>query len=118
MIDVGIKLVHLVARCASEYYYKSITIDDIQGSSRIQGVKVARQLAAYILMHKFNMGCVKIGRMLNKDHTTILHSWHVVQNALDIVDQEYCELYDMVCSRMDTLTITRRRITSSEYRDT
>ena len=55
-------------------YYK-ITPDDLYGSSRIQAIALARQIAMYICREQTSLSLPKIGQLFGgRDHTTVMYA--------------------------------------------
>jgi hypothetical protein len=50
--------------------------------TRKQHIRYPRQLLSYFLTKKTTMGCVKVARLLNQDHSTILHSVSLIKKLL------------------------------------
>lgn len=51
-----------------------ISRDDLTGKKRLQNHYTARQEAAYLLLQHTSLSLMDIGRLLKKDHTTIIHA--------------------------------------------
>jgi|SRR6185503_2770544 len=60
--------------------YYQIKERSIYGKSRQIGFCIPRQVAIYIIKKKTNLTSVAIGRLFNRDHSTILHSINVINN--------------------------------------
>ena len=73
-----------------------IDIKDLKGKSRKREIVEARQLAFYILKKNTRLPFAVIGGMLNRDHTTVIHSIKVV-TALKETDKEYISKYSFSC---------------------
>lgn len=56
--------------CATEY---GVTVDDIVGYRKEKNILKARWKAMYLL-HKRGMSFSRIGRLLKKDHTTVMNA--------------------------------------------
>lgn len=69
----------LIIRTVCEYYEKEtglrITTKDIKSKIRKQNVVDARSISAYLLESAYGLGCTKIGRIINRDHASVLHYW-------------------------------------------
>ena len=66
----------IVMQAASSYY--AAAIDDIMGRTRRRETLKVRQVIMY-LCRCFGMSLSNIGRRMNKDHTTAMHSVKVVR---------------------------------------
>ncbi len=60
--------VHLVAESFS------VTVEDILSRSRHQSIARARQATCYILRQRFDLSLHEIGALLDRDHSTVVHS--------------------------------------------
>lgn len=62
--------------------YFGVPVEQIKGKARNKNIVVPRQLAMYLLREDAHLSTPDIGRLLNRDHTTILHGANLV--ATDI----------------------------------
>ena len=51
----------------------NVSIDDVCGRSRKQEVVYTRMIIAYFLRQYTTLSTTKIGRLINRDHSTIIH---------------------------------------------
>ena len=70
----------IIAECAEEF---GITVKDILGNSRVNHIVMARRKAAWIFYQRGTMSYPQIGRLLNKDHSTIIHAVKKYQQSLE-----------------------------------
>ena len=49
-------------------------VDDLKGKSRHKQIVVPRQIAMYLLREDAHLSTPEVGRLLNRDHTTVLHA--------------------------------------------
>lgn len=54
--------------------YFDVTIPGMIGPSRNAKIVMARQIAQYLLRSELKMPLKAIGKLFNRDHTTIIHS--------------------------------------------
>jgi chromosomal replication initiator protein len=54
--------------------YFDVGVDELKGRSRNKQVVVPRQIAMYLLREDARMSTPEVGRLLNRDHTTVLHA--------------------------------------------
>jgi chromosomal replication initiator protein len=54
--------------------YYDVAVDELKGKSRNKHVVVPRQLAMFLLREDAHLSTPEIGRLLNRDHTTVLHA--------------------------------------------
>ncbi len=59
-----------------------VSIKDLQSRSRKKAITVPRQIAMYLARKHTEESLVDIGRIFNRDHSTVLHSVKVVTNKL------------------------------------
>jgi chromosomal replication initiator protein len=90
-------LAHRIMLVVSEYY--RISIDDLRGESRLMKYKTARQVAQDLIRWKAKMPLVKIGKMFNRDHSTVVYSCQTVADLRRFdkkFDAEYKEIESYV----------------------
>ena len=68
--------------------YFGVTVEAIKGRSRHKEVVVPRQIAMYLLREDTRLSAPDVGRLLNRDHTTVLHGVTIV--ATDIARNGPC----------------------------
>ncbi|MDQ3809316.1 MAG: chromosomal replication initiator protein DnaA [Chloroflexota bacterium] len=62
--------------------YFGVRVDDLKGRSRHKRVVLPRQMAMYLLCEDAHLSTPDVGRLLSRDHTTVLHG--MKQVAADI----------------------------------
>lgn len=62
--------------------YYSVEYDRILSSTRAQPIAECRHVAAYFV-RKSNLPSAKVGRLINRDHATVLHSCKTVKNLIE-----------------------------------
>lgn len=70
-------IIQAVKNVALSYGYAT---EDLTGTTRNQGPTQARQVACWIA-HDAGAGFSAIGRVINRDHTTVMHAVRKVQNS-------------------------------------
>ncbi|MGN6779351.1 helix-turn-helix domain-containing protein [Rhizobium sp.] len=68
-ITNGFKMKHYLAKRAHDLGF---TIEDMRGSGRKADVVSVRQMLMWEIRTKFGKSCPEIGRLFNKDHTSII----------------------------------------------
>lgn len=63
-----------------------VTPEQIRSKVRHSGIVIARQMAAYLLQYYTTLTTTKCGRMINRDHATVLHCVKVINNIKEIKD--------------------------------
>lgn len=71
----------LIERIAKFY---DLSSKDLTGKSRIKQINSARQVAMYLMNEELGMSTIKIGRIFDKDHTTIMHGVKVIKKDLKV----------------------------------
>jgi chromosomal replication initiator protein len=62
--------------------YYGVNADELKGKSRHKQIVVPRQIAMYLLREEAHLSTPDIGRLLNRDHTTVLHALKQVLNDI------------------------------------
>jgi chromosomal replication initiator protein len=62
--------------------YYGVKMDDLKAKSRHKQVVEPRQIAMYLLREDAHLSTPEIGRLLNRDHTTVLHGIKQVVNEV------------------------------------
>lgn len=60
----------------------------IEKKCRISEVSVARQMFHYFATDVLGLGLIRVGRLLNQDHTTVLYGRNKVRDFISINDPE------------------------------
>jgi chromosomal replication initiation ATPase DnaA len=68
--------------------YCPLDFELITGQNRITNIKIYRQVV-HALLFASGYGYSEIGRLLNRDHVTIMHSVKTVSNMIQIHDMQY-----------------------------
>ena len=56
-----------------------ITLEDLRSHSRVARLATARAVACYLLYQHFSYSTNEVGRMVLRDHTTVMHYCQRVQ---------------------------------------
>jgi chromosomal replication initiator protein len=62
--------------------YFGVRLDDLKGKTRHKQIVVPRQIAMYLLVEDARLSTPEAGRLLNRDHTTVLHGCKQVANDI------------------------------------
>jgi len=62
--------------------YYGVSIEDIKGKCRKRKIVKPRQIIMFLLRTKARMVLSDIGEVLNRDHTTVIHSITCIQNDI------------------------------------
>lgn len=74
------QLANEIVNTVSKYY--GVTISELKGKCRKRRIVKPRQIIVYLLRTKARMVLSDIGDVLNRDHTTMIHSITCIQNEL------------------------------------
>ena len=69
-----------ILKTVSNYY--GVSIEDIKGRCRKRKIVKPRQVVMFLLRTKARMVLSDIGEVLNRDHTTVIHSITCIQNDI------------------------------------
>ena len=62
--------------------YYGVSIEDIKGKCRKRKIVKPRQVIMFLLRTKARMVLSDIGEVMNRDHTTVIHSITCIQNDI------------------------------------
>ena len=62
--------------------YYQLNKDDINGSSRIKAIAMARQIAMYLCREMTDLSLPKIGELFGRDHTTVMYACKKVSEMM------------------------------------
>lgn len=103
--------IQAIQRKVAAYY--GLTMTELMSRKRDRRVSVPRQVAMYLACTQTGQSFPAIGRMFQRDHTTILHGYNKVQKDLardEVLQREVSELTDFLAG------ITYPRDTDAEVR--
>jgi chromosomal replication initiator protein len=69
-----------ILNTVSNYY--GITINELKGKCRKRRIVKPRQVIMFLLRTKARMVLSDIGEVMNRDHTTVIHSITCIQNDI------------------------------------
>jgi len=78
----------------------NVTVSDILSRTRIREIVEARQMFCYVVREKFGYPLSRIGRMVNRDHATAIHSIKAHKDRCDVI-KEYRNLTTKVFRDID-----------------
>ena len=84
---------------------QSISVDSIISRVRHREVVSGRQLFCYIMREKFGFSYSKIGRLIERNHATIMHSNKSHKDNYQF-DREYRNMCDKVLKRVYEVSTT------------
>jgi chromosomal replication initiator protein len=72
-----------------------VSMEDIQSKLRLREVVEARHLICYFLRNHTMMPLQKIGNLINRDHSTVIHGYKTVKNLIE-TDADFRALTNLV----------------------
>jgi chromosomal replication initiator protein len=63
--------------------YFGVSVEELKSKARHKQIVVPRQIAMYLLCEDARLSTPEAGRLLNRDHTTVLHGMKVIANDID-----------------------------------
>jgi chromosomal replication initiation ATPase DnaA len=104
--------------------YFKISKSEIIAKDRTKNITYARQIACYIIREFTDLPLKKIGLIINRDHTTVMHSinrimiekeiYKNVRNDLESI-YELISINDCVVRNVDLLSITKLNTLSQAF---
>ena len=79
--------------------YYQLTKDDINGSSRVKAIAMARQIAMYLCRELTDLSLPKIGELFGRDHTTVMYACKKVSEMM----RERHYVYNQVTEIIDRI---------------
>ena len=76
---VGITVDRILEKVAKKY---GVTVEDIKGTKRTKEIAWARHISIYLIRRLTDMSLPQIGRLLNRDHTTVINSLKTIEREL------------------------------------
>lgn len=73
----------LIINAVAELY--NVTAGDVKGTKRTGPIAEARQTSVYFIKKKYpKLSLQRIGFMVNRDHSTVIHSIRAIENRINI----------------------------------
>lgn len=73
--------IELIQEVVANYY--NLTVDDLKGQRRTRNIAHPRQVAMYLSRTLTPTSLPKIGQEFNKDHTTVMHAYTKINDAIE-----------------------------------
>lgn len=77
-----------------------IRVEDLVGRVQTHDCVLPRQIAMYLCRNYLNTPLLKIGDLFGRDHSTVISSVRVVQNALEQNNNEFSHPYELILKRI------------------
>ena len=68
----------IIEKVCEAYEYETgfaVSTQDVRGRTRKAQVVDARSISAYLIESAYSLGCTEVGKLLNRDHASVLHYW-------------------------------------------
>ena len=76
--------------------YYQLTKEDINGSSRVKAIAMARQIAMYLCREMTDLSLPKIGELFGRDHTTVMYACKKVSEMMRERHYVYNQVTEMI----------------------
>lgn len=84
----ALEIIGLILDVYGTHWGKAVTIEEVQGKSRLRYIMDARQLCCYVLREHFGYGPSAIGDAVGRDHATVIYSHDVVRVRVKAAQEE------------------------------
>lgn len=78
------------------YKVTGISMEKLKGKSQKGDIIYARHLTMYLLKKKVGLIVREIGKLLNRDHSTVIHGVQSFQNKIDTEPETYNEVMGLL----------------------
>ena len=76
---VGVTIDRILEKVAKKY---GVSTEDIRGSKRTKEIAWARHISIYLIRKLTDMSLPQIGKIFNRDHTTVINSLKTIEKEL------------------------------------
>lgn len=76
----------------------SVTVEDIKSKKRTDAIAKARHLCVYLIRQMTELSWTDIGKIFNRDHTTIIASNKFIKDQIDIAPETESEINEMIAT--------------------
>lgn len=83
--------------------------NDVLSERRYQELVVARQLFCWFANRELKQTLAHIGKVLKRDHTTVIHSVKTVDDMIYTSNLHYCTLFNTVQDSFNQLQIIKKQ---------
>ena len=90
---------NIILMACCDYYEQEV--EDVRSSSRLGELIEVRQMYCYIAKVKHRHKLVPIGKLINRDHSSVLYSAKAIDIQLDINNVEVREDYIAIIDSME-----------------
>jgi chromosomal replication initiator protein len=81
----------------------NVSREEILDKSRQKNLVKARQILMYLYKESLDLSLPTIGKLLNRDHTTVLHSWRKITKELQVdskLQTLLTQIQKLICSKI------------------
>jgi RNA polymerase sigma factor (sigma-70 family) len=96
VVDVTPKVLQAVADAYN------VRVDDIRSASRRQSFVFCRHLALYLLHLDFNFSSLKLGKVFNRDHSSVLHAYKKMKWLIEHDKELFAKVTDIRMRYLNT----------------
>lgn len=86
------KEINKVISITCEYF--KVSVEDVLGINRKKNLVTCRTIISEILTEELELTRVKVGNIMNRDHSSVVHSLQVHKNRVFTKDLDYIEVYE------------------------
>lgn len=91
--------VELIQEVVANYY--NITVEDLKSQRRTRNIALPRQIAMYLSRSLTGNSLPKIGEEFNKDHTTVIHAYTKISEAME-ADKDMKTTIDNITKKLNS----------------
>lgn len=86
-------LLGILTRCCTAF---GVSVDAVKSRSRIEQIVFARQAYCYIASRRTEQSLASIGKLINRDHSTVSVSVNKVRGYLKVNYKHFTDTYNML----------------------
>ena len=73
-----------------------VSVEDILGKSRVKNIKTARNVAMYVIKNVLGLSLPGIGRMMNRDYSTVHSNIASIEKEINVDDKLNNEVQEII----------------------
>jgi chromosomal replication initiation ATPase DnaA len=81
----------------------NVTWEQISSKDRKTEIKLARHFFCHFTKTLLGLGCAAVGRLINKDHTTVLNAWAVIRNDLSTHEAKTVRYHKILLEKLSVV---------------
>jgi len=102
-----IKIAKLIMVATTDYF--NVSKSQIESKSRDTDVRMARQVFMVLTKKLTTLSFAKVGAIIGKDHSTVMHSEKVVNNSTDPIHEHFLIIQHRVERALLTVEVERKK---------